>query len=85
MAAKPFSAGDPVEQIDLEHNGCTITAILTITGEMILSDDTGEIHRYPYCGRRTNLPAIIDSIERAITDLEWRNNQQRGLLSERPD
>ena len=73
MASIPFSTSDPVEQIELERDGHWLTATLTISGEMIISDEHGEIHRYLYIGRRGDLPAVIDSVEHAVSTLIWQH------------
>ena len=78
MTAIPFTSSDPIEEISLERDGHWITAILTTTGEMIMSDETGEIHRYRYCGRWKDAPALIESVEQVLADLIW----QRGPIDQ---
>lgn len=78
MASVPFTPSDPIEEIRLESDGHWITATLTASGEMIMSDDNGELHRYRYCGRRGDTCAVIDSVEAMLADLIW----QRGPIDQ---
>lgn len=77
----PFSADDPVEQVTLEHDGIWLSALLLTDGTVILSDDAGELHRYRYFGRKSDTPAVIDSVETTIASLEWEHGPIRDWIT----